>query len=332
MLKERGCHLERSALPLGTMASSSPGQSGTVHASGKAILVGEHFVVHGAPAIAVSIPRGVRVDWTHAIEHRLDIPAWSLELRPDASSDADELARAFAALLNALPFEAVPSRLVATIEIPSGAGLGSSAALGVAVIKALEASSGVALTDAQRFDSVFAWERVFHGNPSGFDHATSLCDALTIYRRFETPPFSALPIQHPIDLVIAHVEPGASTAKMVEGVRQLRERDLNTWSVWMARAQNRADQLVPMLNRGDLVQVGRLLNENHDDLAAIHVSTPALDHAVKIARDAGAFGAKLIGAGGGGCMLALVDSQSGPAVEDALAPHVIQKFRVTIGR
>lgn len=286
-------------------------------------------MVHGASAIAVRVPGGAHITWSVHDEHVLEIPRWSLSLRPDAGSSA-ELARAHRALLDALPFRCPPTRLVAHLEIPSGAGLGSSAALGVAALRALEAAAGVTLSDEARFELVFHWERVFHGNPSGFDHATSLCEGFTIYQRGQTPPFRAQALKRPLTLVIAHVEPGASTAQMVAGVGEWARAHTDVWATLMLDAHARADALLALLDAGDWAAAGALFDENHAALQQIGVSTPALDQACEAARRAGAYGAKLIGAGGGGCVAALVDSERAAAVEAALQTHSLLAFTLAL--
>lgn len=307
--------------------ATTPNPSGRVRASGKAILVGEHFVVYGARALALRMPQGVEIAWAQSDVHQLNIDAWGVSFVPTQDADAPELARAYGALLAALPGalrERLPAiHLHATMEIPSGAGLGSSAALGVAVLRAFEEAAGYTLTETTRFEIVFAWERVFHGNPSGFDHATSLCEGLTVFSPGERPPFATRRLAHPLSLILALVEPGASTARMVDGVRQWRDQSPAQFEVLMARANTRAHALEALLTDADraydLAQIGAILNENHLDLQAIGVSTPALDDACAQARSSGAFGAKLIGAGGGGCILALTDTQTQPRVIEALS-------------
>lgn len=136
---------------------------------GKVILLGEHAVVHGHPALAMAIDLGVRV--TARPGHgTLTVPAWDLAV--DLARDAGTApARALLALADAIGVDARGVALVAEAPLPARAGLGSSAALSVAVVRALAAHAGHALDDDAVARAADAGERVFHGNPSGIDVA-----------------------------------------------------------------------------------------------------------------------------------------------------------------
>lgn len=291
--------------------------------SGKAIVLGEHFVVYGAPAIALSIPNAVTMTAYAHDRLQLDIPQWKLTLAPKANGVP--LERALHELLSVLP-TASPVRLEATIALPSGVGLGSSASLGVAVLNTLDALEGWALSEAERYQHMFAWETVFHGQPSGFDHATAMHQGLTYFERFSTPPLRNLALPRTLDLVVAQIDEGASTDVMVAGVRQWRDEHPNAFETLLMRAKGRAQDFVHALDDTSLTteswsaHVGKLLSQNQRDLRQVGVSTAALDSACEQAEAAGAWGAKLIGAGGGGCILALVDSRTRERVKSALQP------------
>lgn len=303
------------------------------HVCGKAILLGEHFVVYGAPAIALAIPDAVRIEARPHPQLQLDIPQWSLSLHPDPNGK--DLERALAALAKEFPAPA-PVALNAHIRLPSGVGLGSSAALGVAVLRALNRHQHWQLSKTQQYEMLFSWERVFHGNPSGFDHATAMHHGLTYFERFKDPPIQSLPYTHDLDVIIAQVDAGASTKEMVEGVRRWKDTHPTDFKALLSRADRRATQFLTALHTPDLSpqtwrqKVGQLLQENQQDLQTIGVSTPALNAACDAAEHAGAHGAKLIGAGGGGCILALVDSACHDAVYNALRDHSHQRFSLRL--
>src|SRR3954470_7747814 len=135
-------------------------------ANGKVILLGEHAVVYGVPAIAAGIERGVLANAQPASSSSLRIGE-----RHAAPGDDSELGRAFGALLDSL---GAPSLSVeASLEVPPGSGLGASAALAVAIARAALAALGLPEDSARVLAAAAAWEAVYHGNPSGVDAAAA---------------------------------------------------------------------------------------------------------------------------------------------------------------
>lgn len=297
-------------------------------ANGKLLLLGEHSVVHGEPAIAAALDLGVAASAV-AAPARLRCEAWGLDAAP---GDGTRVGEAFAALLSALPDPIRPAAVVLDPSVPAGAGLGSSAAMAVATARALAELAGVALSDEQLEAAALASEKVFHGNPSGLDHAVAIHGGLLRYVR--TPSgrrFSPLPCARRLDLVVAQVEPGADTGRMVAAVGAQRAR-LGAIGVALHRlvgeVVRRAEAAI---GAGELELLGELMSVDHHLLGAMGVSTPALDAACHAARAAGALGAKLTGSGGGGCVIALVGDRGAAAVENALAPLALGVYRASVG-
>lgn len=280
-------------------------------------MLGEHSVVHGRPALAAAIDRGATAVATHAAESRLSIAPWNVSV---PRTDPLPLARAFDALLSALDLDGIEVKTV--ISLPGGAGLGSSAALGVAVLRAIDALTGTTRDQASAEELALTWERVFHGNPSGVDTAMALAGGLAVYLR-NPPPGQArlrrVVPKAPFRLVIGESGEGASTKEMVDEVaRQLArapERTEKTFDAIATLVRNAELALVD----GDLKAVGQLFDMNQALLSSLMVSTALLEEMCEAARGAGAFGAKLTGGGGGGCMIALVGSdETAASVEAAI--------------
>ncbi len=272
------------------------------HANGKVILLGEHTVVYGLPAIAAGIDRGAS-----AVAH----PADSSTLRlGDESVDRDgdsAIARAFAALLDALG--APPLAVEVTLEIPAGSGLGASAAIGVAIARAIVDAGG----QGDVLEAATAWERVFHGNPSGIDAAAATHGGCIYFTRADGPtPIRLIDALH---LAIAVAGPPASTRAMVESVARLRDRKRELFDKTADGILSLVKNARLCLESGDSIGLGRLMDLNQMLLSGLFLSTEEIEHACRIARDAGALGAKLTGAGGGGCVVALVESDTGPVLE-----------------
>ena len=294
-------------------------------AHAKILLLGEHAVVHGEPALAAGLDVGVeaRIEPGPA---GISCPAWQLEARV---GDGSKVAAALVALSEALGLPA--ARLVLDAGVPAGAGLGSSAAMAVACARALAEHAGVALSDDALSDAAFASERVFHGNPSGLDHTVAIKGGLLRYVRGTPPRVERVRAAGPLRLVIAQVQPGADTGRMVAGVAAQRDRLGDV----AARLHATIGALVVEAERaiveGDQPRLGELMNIDHHLLGAIGVSNASLDAACHAAREAGALGAKLTGAGGGGCIIALVDQGCEDAVRDALDPGSIGVYAASVG-
>ncbi|MFT4704693.1 MAG: mevalonate kinase [Bradymonadia bacterium] len=301
-------------------------------APGKILWFGEHAVVYGVPAIAAATSCGLHATAHASAAPRLRVPAWQLDVAPD---DGSRVGEAFARLLEALP-EAWRASVEITGTLPPGAGLGSSASLAVASARAMAERVGEELDDDLLFGAAMASERVFHATPSGLDHAVIMTGGLIAFQRIDggrsAPLITSLSVSAPIELIIAQVERGADTGAMVQGVADRR-----------AAAPSRINGLLERI--GDIVGnaqsalaapapeldlLGGLMNQNHEALSELGVSTPTLDERCQAARDAGAFGAKLTGAGGGGCLLALVDARSADSVEATLASSALTLLRCSI--
>lgn len=283
---------------------------------GKVILLGEHAVVHGTPALAAAIDRGATAVATLGAAH-LSIDPWRVSV---PRTHELPLARAFDALLTAMGKDGLDVK--ATISLPGGAGLGSSAALGVAVLRAIDDLFESTRDQGSAEELALVWERVFHGNPSGVDTAMALAGGVAMYLRNPpagTPRLRPIRPRNAFRLVIGESGEGASTKEMVEEVaRQLArapERTQKTFDAIDALVRNAELALVD----GDLRALGQLMDMNQALLSSLMVSTAALEEMCIAARGAGALGAKLTGGGGGGCMIALVDSDDAAKnVEDAL--------------
>ncbi len=252
---------------------------------GKLLLCGEHAVVHGYPALALAVDRATRV----ALQ-RVDGPTVI-----DSPQHDSRLAEALACVLPA-------SGLQVTVDtdLPVGRGMGSSAALAVALVKALAALGGEDLDPDNVYDRAMPIERAFHGNPSGVDVAVSARGGCLWFQRGDPPVREPLR-PGPWRLVVLDTGEVGNTAALVAGVAARRPEI----DAVLARIGTLVHQAREALQ--DASALGPLLTENHALLREIGVSTPRLDELVALALDAGAHGAKLSGAGGGGIVLALVD-------------------------
>ena len=199
-------------------------------------------------------------------------------------------------------------RVAVSATLPPGAGLGSSAALAVAVTRAIAAAieRPLDLADTERIADLA--ERVFHENPSGIDVALSARGGLGSFERGRgLSPIDAAPIP----LAIGLSGQPRSTAAMVRKVAD----SLVANRAPLARLGDAARAGTRAACDGDLEALGRLFTAAHADLSAIGVSTDVLDAMVALALDAGALGAKLTGGGGGGSVIALAPGREHAVIE-----------------
>lgn len=277
--------------------SSTQETRGDGRAFGKVILFGEHAVVYGVPAIAAGISTGAQATAILREEDRIRVNGVQLE-------PSHELYRALGVLREHLDVPPVDLELI--VDLPLGAGLGSSAAMAVSSARALGDLCGRQLSQRDVFFAAQAWEKVFHGNPSGIDVAAACSMGLIVFTKGETP--EPTPLAQPLHLAIAQAGPPASTRLMVEGVARIRERNPVQFEKSLAAIASLSENGRLLLRQGDLQAVGKLMDLNQMLLAGWMLSTEEIETACACARDAGALGAKLTGAGGGGSVLALCET------------------------
>lgn len=298
---------------------------------GKVILLGEHGVVYGHPALGAAIGVGcfatAREDRTDSLSVELagyDSKATksghgfggplpepgAFRLIADTPVDHPEqekMRRAFCAVLDGYPRARPPLSVSMRMQVPGGAGLGCSAACGVAVINALDEACGLSRDHAAVAEASMPWERVFHGNPSGMDSAIAASGAVALFRK--SAPLLKIAVARTPLMVIGHSGVASSTITTVQAVARLHATHPEKTREVFDEIGSLVAQGASAVQEGALSKLGALMNRNHELLSSLQVSTPRLDEMCAVVRQAGAWGAKLTGSGGGGCMIALAPDQ-----------------------
>jgi mevalonate kinase len=269
---------------------------------GKLILLGEHAVVFGQPALAAGIPKGVRAV-ASAGTGRVQVPAWGIDAH---AGDGTPVGTAAARLLERLGARDLDFVLEA--DIPSRAGLGSSAAMAVALARAARPDAAT----ADLLAAVAESETVFHGTPSGIDAAAALHGGVGCFRL--TDGWRPVPIQRRIKVCVGLSGKTRDTRAQVEAVGRLCARTPAARKIVDLLGEV-SEAGIAAVKDGDVDTLGRLFDMAHGLLAALRVSTPELDALVHAARAAGAIGAKLTGAGGGGAVIAIAPSHTRDVLE-----------------
>jgi mevalonate kinase len=183
-------------------------------------------------------------------------------------------------------------------------------------LRAFSAFLGNPLPDEQVSELAFEVEKLHHGTPSGIDNNVVTYARPVYYVRGE--PMQVITITRPFTIVIGDTGIPSPTARAVSDVRQAWEGNRDHHEALFDSAGAIADSARQAIESGNVELLGPLMDANHGLLVKMGVSCPELEHLVKAARTAGAFGAKLSGAGRGGNMIALVTPEIANKVANAL--------------
>ena len=300
------------------MERRSPAREGHGRTWAKAILLGEHSVVYGHPAVALPL-HDLQMRATAAPVHgpsrlrSLDYcgPIDRAGPRFACIARAFEAAREFSGCLD-LSFE-----ITTRSDFPHERGLGSSAAAAGAIIRAVLDACRRDASTSELFALTQTAEKVAHGRPSGLD-AAATCSPCPI--RFQGGQMR--PLAQRIEgaqLVIADSGVHGSTREAVGGLRERYEADPDGVGPLINSLGALAQVGIAALDDGDAQALGSAMNRAHEVLAELGLSLPVLNRLTAAARNAGALGAKLTGGGLGGCVIALADSaETADAVASAL--------------
>ena len=316
----------------------------TASAPGKVYLFGEHAVVYGEPAVPCAIELRAQVTATrrdsglrvHAGD--LTIDGFTVEYEAEASDQPDidvedQLVEAGIGYVNEAIEQARDAAdapeagfdVTVDSQIPLGAGLGSSAAVAVAAIKAATRELGVDLPPEEIAERAYQVEHTVQDGQAS--RADTFCSAMGGAVRVEGDDCRTIEAPD-LPFVIGYDGGAGNTGALVAGVRELREE--------YDFAADTVEAIGDIVRRGEaaladerVAEIGRLMNFNHGLLSALGVSSRSLDAMVWAARDAGAVGAKLTGAGGGGCIVALDET---PETTSALkyTPGCEDAFRAAL--
>jgi mevalonate kinase len=295
-------------------------------APGKTILFGEHAVVYGRPAIAAPVdqvrarvfvsanPRGA------SGEVLVQAPDIGLEAYLDDLAENHPLGLAIRETLAALGVRRLPACSVRiSSTIPVAAGLGSGAAVSVAIIRAVANFAGSPLPDETVSTLAYQVDKLYHGSPSGIDNTVITYARPVYFVRGQLIQMLSLP--EPFTIVIGDTGVQSPTSAAVGDVRDAWQADQGHFEQLFDEVGRIAQAARQAIEAGRPEDLGELMDQNHALLYDIGVSSPELEQLVWAARLAGAQGAKLCGGGRGGNMIALVEETNALAVAQKLAEN-----------
>jgi mevalonate kinase len=302
---------------------------------GKVILFGEHFVVHGVPGIVSAIDSSTDAEVTQTGKELV-----VRDERKAAKGYAEEKRlQQIESIQRMLKKMGLDPKLPLNIWIggtlPGFSGLGASAASSVAIARAIAEELTLKLTNKQVNQIAYEAEKAYAGNPSGIDNTAATYGGLMWFKKNtsgEPDNVERLSIRKPVEIVIGSTGKVANTKAMVAGVAERKNNNPTKYGEIFKHAEKLAFAGRKALENHDLKKVGELMNENHSLLQEIEVSSKELDLLVNIARENGAFGAKLTGGGGGGCMVALTSGRElQEKVASAIEKEGFEVLRTKIG-
>ena len=301
---------------------------------GKAILFNEHFVVYGIPAIVSAIGRHT----TARIESSSQ-SGWKINDNRKATPNykenkIDQQKDSINKMIKMMRLDLSKNGVEITLEgnLYCASGIGASAASCVAIARALSDHFEMNLSNDEINNIAYEGEKGYHGTPSGIDNTASTFGGLIWFEKTENNVMDKLNIPNPIEIVMGNTGKVANTTAAVAGVKERKEKFPDKYNQIFDRAENIAYLAKNALMEEDFTEIGKLMNENHKLLQQIEVSSKELDFMVKLARDAGALGAKLTGGGLGGNMIALTPGRDlQDRVATAIEKEGFQTLKTVIG-
>ena len=281
----------------------------TASAPGKTILFGEHAVVYGKPAIAAAVDKRVYVkvekrddNRTHASVEELKVSGF-LSIK-DSSIEHEKKSILEYVLRSLIKSESTGGlEITINLDIPIGAGLGSSAAITVATIKAASTFNNIKLTHEEIAKLAHQVELEVQDSASPIDTTLSTHGGI-IYLSRDAEEIIKLNIDNEIPIVIGYTSKRGNTGKQIEAVRLKMEKHPKIMIPILNSMESITNGAREALINGDQEMIGEFMNINHGLLDAIGVNTEELSKMVFDARKTGAIGSKLTGAGGGGSIIA----------------------------
>jgi len=301
------------------------------HASGKVVLLGEHAVLFGAKALCAALPLGVSVSACLGtgkivfLEQQQSLD-WNLLthspcFEPRLSDVLTLLQKMFDLDTSRFDFEI-------SCALPWAGGLGSSAAISVAFVRCLNVVYNLHLTTEQLADVVHRCEQLFHGRASGIDHQIILQGGVGLFSI--TQGLVGLNIE-PFHVCIGLSGQRKNTAICVEQVRTQYMKQPKKTQELLNAIDHEVSLATRALLKHDLITLGQCMNRNHEYLCTLGVSHERLNQLCALALNAGALGAKLTGAGRGGCVIALTTQTQAPHVLSTWNQHGFEGFITQLG-
>ena len=299
-------------------------------APGKVILFGEHFVVYGVKAILCAINKRVTVTAENIETKIISIKSniGDLELQPNKPiSEIDSPLKPFYYLANKMiQNQNTGIKIIVESEIPLGVGLGSSSACCVAGAAAI--SRLFSDTSKEKIlELAIEAEKTIFQNTSGAD--CTVCTYGGIMEFSKENGYTKIKSEPNFHLVIANSNIEHSTELVVNEVKSFKEKNEEGFSKLCDNETNLVEDVLELLKENNTKKLGEKINQNQKYLEAIGVSNEKIKEMIQIGIKS-SFGAKITGAGGGGCIFALTDETNLNETIDQFRNKSFECFSVKI--
>lgn len=292
-------------------------------APAKVIITGEHFVVHGAWALAAAIPRKTRV--VVEASERLEVCSNAF---PDARSPQLE---PFRVVVRGMSEKySFPAKLKATIEsgVPGGSGLGSSASSLVALASAVSRYNALGLGLGDIVQASMRGERMVHGRPSGIDLEVCARGGVLLFKPGSDP--RRVSFRGKRGILISSSGTSRSSKPQISRVSEAEQRFPDLFAGLARSVSDIGLEAAKRLQEGDMKGLGNIFSLSHAILSGLGVSNEALDRLVDASLSLGSYGAKLTGAGGGGSVVSVAPERKEKSVISGLKARGFETFKTNV--
>jgi mevalonate kinase len=303
---------------------------------GKTILIGDQFVLWEVPAILGAIPFETECTVEHLEkgsgwvleDKRIEVPGYKKAKEKDCNASFDRMVEVMG-----LDLQKNPIKIIVEGDLLAGSGVGASAAICVSFARACNKEFNLNL-DILDINHV-AWEGEFgyHGLPSGLDNTVSTYGGVIKYRIKEgVKQFERINIDKPIEIVLGNSGVTANTASLKGFLEEQEKENNELFNERLHAIRAQVEDLGEALSDGNLIETGRIMNQNHKILIEMGLSHEKLIYLCDLANSLGAYGAKVTGGGRGGYMVALTPGKElQDKVAAAFESEGIATIRATIG-
>ncbi len=304
-----------------------------VRAPGKTILFGEHAVVYGYPAIAMAISVNseciiketnhqiikIRLKNYNSIYEARDLKG----LKARLPSKSRQIIRCLELFKEEYRVEFQGVEISLSSRLFPSAGLGSSASIAVSLAYAINCFYELGLQKSKINEFAYAQEKIVHGSPSGIDNNICMYGN-AIY--FQADRFNFIKVPKDLNLLISNTNIEHNTKEAINRIKQLKKTNPEKTESYLQRIGALTEQAKNELSKGNIQKIGELMNLNNKYLTKLRVSNDAIDKIIKICRHNGALGAKLTGAGLGGCVISLGDPEKLKKIQHILTQKGFNSF------